>query len=73
MMPHSHMGKTSPSRPPMAMASNRLRGTKRVMSFCGTSSSRMPAMTAPRTMNGMASRRMPMKSVMKLPTLKSMR
>ena len=39
----------------MTMASVRLRGRKRVMSFCGSISSRMPAMTAPRMMNGIAS------------------
>src|SRR5947209_5873712 len=65
MMPHSHMGKRSPRRPPMAMASTRLRGITLATNCCGTSSSRTPAITAPRTMNGIASHRMLMKIRMK--------
>jgi hypothetical protein len=65
-MPHSHIGKTSPSRPLRAMARKRLRGMTLAKNCCGTSSSRKPAMTAPRTMNGRASRKMLQKSPMKL-------
>src|SRR5262249_18524249 len=41
-----------------AIASVRLRGRIRVRSRCGSSSSRMPAITAPRTMKGTASQKM---------------
>ncbi len=64
MMPHSHMGNGSPSRPPARMAHTRLRGMMRVMSCCGTNSSSTPAMIAPRTMNGIASYTMLVKNSM---------
>ena len=58
MIPHSHIGKIRPKSPPIITAGTTYDGKIRPINCCGRISSRMPAMTAPRTMNGIASQRM---------------
>jgi len=54
-IPQSHMGKISPSRAPIMIARKGRRGINRLITCCGTISSRMPEISAPITRNGIAS------------------
>src|SRR5262245_54071440 len=64
-MPHSHIGKIKPKSAPIITAGTTDCGRNFVSACCGRNSSRIPAITAPRTMNGIASHRIELKSRIK--------
>jgi hypothetical protein len=52
------MGKISPNNALTPAANDRRRGNKRVINPCGNNSSKVPEMSAPRAINGSASKKM---------------
>ncbi|MNI44218.1 hypothetical protein D3C73_985840 [compost metagenome] len=65
IIPHSHTGKRMPSRQPNRMAGNGRRGIQREIISSGTNTRSSEESNAPRSTNGKASSRMPMKPVLK--------